>query len=149
MYQTIYEYSEVHAYRYTFISTGKRSIVKVIEFTPTATYNVYNLAFGDLLPNGEIDDMSNSNNGDIIKIFATIIDVVQFFTTNNPSLRIYFEGSTPERTLLYNRILKTYYQPFSKKFKIAGVIKTDKGQKRVPFDPKNTGIYFAFLIKRI
>jgi len=59
MYQTIYEYSEVHAYRYTFISTGKRDIDKVIEFTPTSISNVYNLAFGDLLPNGGIDDMAN------------------------------------------------------------------------------------------
>jgi hypothetical protein len=149
MYQTIYEYSEVHAFRFIFTSTGKRNIDKVIQFTPTATSNVYNLAFGDLLPNGGMDDMAKSNNGDIIKIFATIIDVVKCFTTNNPSFLIYFEGSTPERTLLYNRILKSYYQPFIEKFAIAGLIKTDNGDIYVPFDPTGTDAYLAFLIKRI
>jgi hypothetical protein len=149
MYQTIYEYSEVHAFRYKFTSTGKRNIDKVIEFTPTTTYNVYNLAFGDLLSNGGINDTANSNNGDIIKIFSTIIDVVQFFTTKNPSVIIYFCGSTPHRTLLYNRILKIYYQSFSEKFAIAGLIKTDNGEIYVPFDPKSTHAYFAFLIQRI
>jgi hypothetical protein len=149
MYQTIYEYSEVHAYRYTFISTGKRNIDKVIEFIPTAKNNVYNLAFGDLLPNGGIDDMANSNNGDIIKIFATIINVLQKFTMKNPSFIIYITGSTRQRTLLYNRILKTYYQLFREKFAIAGLIKTDNGEIYVPFDPKSTSAYFAFLIQRI
>jgi hypothetical protein len=149
MYQTIYEYSEVHAYRYTFTSTGKRNIDKVIQFTLTSTNNVYNLAFGDLLPNGGIDDMANSNNGDIIKIFATIIDVVQCFTMQNPSFIIYIIGSTRQRTLLYNRILKTYYQPFIEKFAIAGLIKTGNGEIYVPFDPKSTDAYLAFLIQRI
>ena len=90
MYQTIYEYSEVHASRFIFTSSGKRNIDKVIVFTPMATNNIYNLAFGDLLANAGIDDMANSNNGDIIKIFATIIDVVECFTTSNPSFLIYF-----------------------------------------------------------
>jgi hypothetical protein len=149
MYQKIYEYNEVHAYRYHFVSTGKQTIIKVIEFTPTSTSNVYNLAFGDLLPNGQIDDMANSNNGDIIKIFATIIDVVQTFTMKNPSFIIYITGSTPQRTLLYNRILKTYYQPFIEKFAIAGQLKIGKGEIYVLFDPQSTHAYLAFLIKRI
>ncbi|MBO9199726.1 MULTISPECIES: DUF6934 family protein [Niastella] len=149
MYQTIYEYNEVHAFRYKFISTGKRDIVKVIEFTPTATCNVYNLAFGDLLTNGELDDLARSNNGDIIKIFATIIDVVRTFTTKNPSFIIYFKGSTPQRTLFYSRILKTYYQYYSTKFDVVGYVDTKNGLLEIPFDPNSKDMYLGFLIKRI
>lgn len=76
------------------------------------------MAFGDLLPNGEIDDKAHSNNGDIIKIFATVIDILHDFTEQNPSYIILFLGSTPLRTLLYKRILKTYYQLFSEKFAV-------------------------------
>lgn len=93
--------------------------------------------------------MTNSNNGDIIKIFATIIDVVQCFTMKNPSFIILFKGSTHKRTQLYNRILKTYYHSFIEKFAIAGLIKTDNGEIFVPFDSKGTDVYWTFLIKRI
>ncbi len=60
----------------TLVSIGKRDIIKSVEFTPTLKSNVYNLAFGDTLPNGELDDTTVSNNGDIIKIFATVIDIL-------------------------------------------------------------------------
>lgn len=144
-----YKYNKEDAYRYTFISSGKRDIEKVVEFTPTSVKNIYNLGFGDSLPNGEIDDIVNSNNGDIVKIFATIIDILQDFTEQNPSFIILFLGSTPRRTALYNRILKTYYQSFSKKFKITGIVKTNEGNVQVPFDPMSTNLYYSFLIKRI
>src|SRR5204863_2541814 len=117
-----YPYNRLPISRYTFISTGKRPIEKVIEFTPTRIENVYNLGFGDLLPNGKIDDTANSNNGDIVKVFATVIDILRDFTQQNPSFKILFLGSTSHRTLLYNRIVKTYYQSFSKIFVVTGYI---------------------------
>lgn len=58
-----YEYNRVKPYRNIFESTGKRTIIKVVEFSSTGISDVYNLAFGDLLPNDEIDDKANSNNG--------------------------------------------------------------------------------------
>lgn len=149
MYHTTYEYSKIHTCRYSFISTGKRTIIKVVEFTLTSKRNVYNLGFGDLLPNGEIDDTANSNNGDIIKIFATIIDILQDFTGRNPSYIILFLGSTPLRTLLYKRILKAYYQSFSADFFVSGLIETENGRLEVPFDAQSSETYFAFLVKRI
>lgn len=72
MAQIPYSYNRVHPYGYIFISSGNRDILKAVQFTPKSTKNVYNLAFGDLLPNGDIDDKANSNNKDIIKVFATV-----------------------------------------------------------------------------
>ena len=90
-----YSYKRVRPFGYVFISSGKRDIIKAVEFTPITINNVYNLGFGDLLPNREIDYKANSNNEDIIKVFATVIDILQEFTKMNPSFIIQFEGSTP------------------------------------------------------
>jgi hypothetical protein len=60
--------------------------------------NLYNLVYGDLNPEGSIDDMAISNNGDIIKFFLTIIDIVQFYTRQFPIHKIHFSGSTKQRT---------------------------------------------------
>ena len=82
-----YEFRLEPTHRYIFESTGKRTITKVVEFSSAERSNVYNLAFGDLLPNGEINDKANSNNGDIIKIFATVIDILQDCTEQNSPLQ--------------------------------------------------------------
>ena len=59
---------------FEFISSGKHGhIRKRILFQPTDMQGVYNLAFGDLSPEGEIDDQTISNNGDRDKILATIV----------------------------------------------------------------------------
>lgn len=142
-----YEFEKEHAYRYTFKSTGKQVIDKVVEFTPTAINRVYNLAFGDQLPNGEIDDKANSNNGDIIKIFATVIGILQDFTWHNPSFKVMFLGSTALRTKLYKRILKVYYQSFTTLYYITGLIEIDNEEVEIPFDPKNSENYRVFFIK--
>ena len=144
-----YSYNRVHPLRYIFISSGKRDIIKMVEFTPTSTKNVFNLGFGDLLPTGKMDDKANSNNGDISKVFATVIDILQDFTKMNPSFIIRFEGSTFERTMLYNRIIRTYYQSFSKTYFVLGAIETEAGRESVPFDPTTSLVYSVFFVKRI
>jgi hypothetical protein len=35
------------------------------------------MGFGDRLPDGSIDDTANSNNGDIVKVLATVIAVLK------------------------------------------------------------------------
>ena len=121
----------------------------MVEFTPTSTKNVFNLGFGDLLPTGKMDDKANSNNGDISKVFATVIDILQDFTKMNPSFIIRFEGSTFERTMLYNRIIRTYYQSFSKTYFVFGAIETETGRESVPVDPTISLVYSVFFVKRI
>ncbi len=101
-----YLYRRELSTRYRFLSIGRKPIEKIVEFTPLALKNIYNLGFGDLLPNGEIDDKTNSNNSDIIKVLSTVINIIKDFTEENPELKIAFIGSTKERTALYQRILK-------------------------------------------
>lgn len=100
-----YPFSLTEATRYVFISEGKRSIEKIVEFTPLQISNTFNIAFGDALPDGSIDDMANSNNGDIIKVLSTVVKILEDFTDRFPESTVFFAGSTAERTMLYNAFL--------------------------------------------
>jgi hypothetical protein len=92
-----YDYSVIE-----FISIGKKgAIPKRITFTSTELAFFYNLAFGDVDENGDLDDYRISDNGDRNKILATVFHVVEAYTKKYPERWITFRGSTKERTRLY------------------------------------------------
>jgi hypothetical protein len=134
--------------RYTFLSAGRRPVEKIVEFTPLDFKNLYNLGFGDLKADGKIDDKVNSNNGDIIKVLATVIHIVQDFTETNSGAKIAFKGSTRERTVLYQRIIKTYLTTFKKDFLITALEGPVSQPRETLFDPQYKGTYLAFFVKR-
>lgn len=129
---------------FDFISYGKKgSIRKRILFTPTEEKNIYNLAFGDLDKQGEIDDYANSGNGDRDKILATIADVVEKYFTRYPDRHIYFRGSTPGRMRLYRMAIGLHLEELSRKFVIYAV----KDGNIVPF-ARNVDVE-DFVIKKV
>ena len=90
---------------FDFISNGKNGkINKRIAFSATKLTHVYNLAFGDINEEGEIDDYIISDNGDRNKILATVVKVVDDYTKKFPDRLIFFKGSTRERTRLYRMV---------------------------------------------
>ena len=143
-----YRYKRAHSERYIFTSVGKKKIEKVVDFAPIGINNIMNLGFGDLLPDGSVDDSANSNNGDLIKVLATVIGILKDYTAEYPQVEVFFAGSTVERTKLYTRILKTYYATFSKEFIISAISGSENANKRIPFDPIANIEYLGFLIKR-
>ena len=143
-----YLYEREVSTRYRFLSTGRKPVEKIVEFTPLAAKNVYNLGFGDLQANGKIDDKANSNNDDIIKVLSTIINIIKDFSAENPDSKIAFAGSTKGRTALYQRILKTYFDTFRKEFLITALEGPAGSPKETFFDPEYKGSYLAFFIKR-
>jgi hypothetical protein len=145
----IYQYSRIEGTRYTFTSVGKRRIVKQVIFTPTGIRNIINMGFGDLMPDGTIDDKVNSNNGDIVRVLATTVEILSDFISIYPNTRIFFAGSTKERTRLYARILKTYYPNFSKQFIISVLVEKGDAYSLLPFEAKADLEYSGFLIERI
>jgi hypothetical protein len=149
MYHTAYKYDIPVVNRYVFTSVGRKRIEKVVEFSGIGLKDTFNLGFGDLLPDGRIDDLANSNNGDIVKVLVTVIDIIKDFTNKNPHAHIFFTGSTKERTNLYSRILRTYYSSFIQEFRIYGFLKIGGKYKEFPFDPAMTQDYPFYLIKRI
>jgi hypothetical protein len=149
MMQVSYPYKRLQSWRYGFVSDGKRKIQKIVEFVPIDKGNIVNLGFGDLLPDGSIDDQANSNNGDIVKVLATVVVILKDFTSLYPHSQVFFVGSTDERTKLYNRILKVYHSEFSKEFAIVGASLIQGRLHYVPYEPDSDKEYLAFLIKRI
>jgi hypothetical protein len=143
-----YTYKRAHSERYIFFSVGKKKIEKVVDFAPIGINNIMNLGFGDLLPDGSVDDSANSNNGDLIKVLATVIGILKDYTAEYPQVEVFFAGSTIERTKLYTRILKTYYTTFSKEFILSAISGSENANKRIPFDPMANIEYLGFLIKR-
>jgi len=144
-----YSYKRAHSERYIFTSVGKRKIEKVVDFSPIGIKNIMNLGFGDLLPDGSVDDRSNSNNGDLVKVLATVIGILRDYTAEYPQVEVFFTGSTIERTKLYTRILRTYYPIFNSEFIISALSGSENANKRVAFDPMADIEYLGFLIKRI
>lgn len=83
--------------QYLFESKGDRSIIKAIEYSPLKRQDgkiIYNLGFGDYdIANGTIIDDIDSNNGDMRKVFSTVLNtVLHFFKTHNDDA-IWIQGS--------------------------------------------------------
>ncbi|WAC10441.1 DUF6934 family protein [Dyadobacter pollutisoli] len=89
------------------LSTHK-TVPKEIQFIKI-TDKLYNLAFGDLQMNDEIDDLVVTNNKDTELVLATVIQAIQAFLKSYSQNAVYFTGSTPSRTRLYRIILNREY----------------------------------------
>ena len=98
---------------YIFESIGPNgSIYKVVIFSEIEN-GKYNLGFGDYDPlTNEIDDKIVSDNGDMIKVIATVVGIALKFLSENPMTYIYIKGSTPLRTQFYNRTHVTCFLKF-------------------------------------
>ena len=148
MNQPVYFYQKVSTTRYSFTSLGRRQIKKVVDFSPLVVGNMFNMGFGDLLPDGSIDDRANSNNGDIVKILSTVIHILKDFLDQLSDVEVFFTRSILQRTKLYARILKTYYVDFRKEFVITEIISTRDIYTQILFDPTTTQECLGFLIKK-
>ena len=104
---------------FDFISDGcNGKIPKRVQILPTPIPNMYNLSFGDIKDNGELDDLIISNNGDRNKILATIVKVVMDYSYKFPDRYIYFKGSTKQRTRLYRIAISLNLEELSEVFEI-------------------------------
>jgi hypothetical protein len=131
--------------RYIFESIGPNgSIFKVVMFSEMQ-YGLYNLGFGDYDPKThEIDDKVVSDNGDMVKVIATVVGIALKFLSENPMTFIHIEGSTPLRTQLYNRIINRNYDDLIDFYEIYGSKKEDIPevfQKNTPYE--------SFLIRKL
>jgi hypothetical protein len=147
--RSFYNYEHRGTARYTFTSVGRRSINNVVDFTHTGIKNIVMMGFGDLRSDGSVDDIVNSNNGDIVKVLSTIVQIIMDFTTLFPDTEIFFTGSTPERNKLYVRIMRSYYGTFSKQFIINVLVKDGMDYQERAFSPEYKAEVAGFFIKRI
>lgn len=148
MLQEPYPYRRLRPQSYSFVSKGRAWIEKRVIFGVTPIENVFNIGFGDLLPDGSIDDKANSNNGDITKVLVTVIHILKEFTLQFPEASVFFRGSTENRMRLYLRIVRSHYHFFNKDFIISLFIESYEKYEEVSFDPDLDAIILGIFIKR-
>jgi len=142
-----YPYTRQYAYQYTFVSDGKERIEKVVIFSSTPIPNLFNMGFGDISSHGSVDDRSNSNSGDLVKVLSTVIQILKDFLHEQQNAKVAFIGSTSIRTSLYERIIRNHYQRFSKEFIVSTLILENGLYREVLFNPASHFQYLSFYIK--
>lgn len=83
--------------------------------------DVYNLAFGPLDNNNEVNDRLRITHANPSKVFSTIILSALTFLNNNPDLYLGIDGSDNARAYLYYRIIQNNFDLLSQYFDIFGV----------------------------
>lgn len=130
---------------FEFYSEGPKGIIKkVVEYQRTIDENVYNLAFGDFDEQTKrINDITVTNNGDSLKVLATVASTVYAFTEKYPKASIIATGSTSARTRLYRMGITNNLDEISEDFAIFGY---NEDEQWVEFEIGED--YEAFLITK-
>ncbi|GAB3800820.1 hypothetical protein GCM10028819_26880 [Spirosoma humi] len=132
------------AVRFDFVSVGVKIIPKVIIFDFIYEPNIFNLVLADILPNGEIDIKTISDNGDRNKILATVAQAIVLFFDAHPDAWVLFTGSTPARTRLYRIAIHLELHTVVNQFNVYGI---SNGQLE-RFQPNRPYDRFAFSKKK-
>jgi hypothetical protein len=132
---------------FSFVSNGPNGEIKiVVQFNITENPTIYNLAFGNLLPDGTVDDTIKNNNKDRNKVLATVAAAIYEFTSKFIDKYIFFKGSTSQRTRLYRMVITNNLDELALDFNIYGVVIHNDGYTIQEF--KKGVDYFGFMIKR-
>ncbi len=109
--------------RFEFDSIGiQKQIRKVVQYTPlTQNSDVFNLGFGDLKPDGSINDLVVSDNQDMEMVLSTVVQTLVCFFEFYPKKAVFFVGSTPSRTRLYQIIITKFLLEIEKSFYVRGI----------------------------
>jgi hypothetical protein len=130
---------------FEFFSEGpKGRIAKMVEYSETATKGVYNLAFGDFDETSKtINDLSVTNNGDSLKVLATVASTVYAFLDKYPNAFIVATGSTNVRTRLYRMGITNNLAEIKEDFDVYGLSESGIWEEFVVGED-----YEAFLITK-
>ena len=117
------------------------SIPKMVIFS-YAGKKLWNLGFGDLQPDGDIDDSIVSNNNDLIKVISTVAKIAYEFSDKYPLRSIQIKPVDEKRRKLYNHVFRRNYNIINIDFEIIGV----NGRRGEDYSPKK--FYESFKLNR-
>lgn len=137
--------SESSLQNYEFISEGPKGLIKkLVIYSETTTENVYNLGFGDYdETTSGINDLSVTNNGDSLKVLATVASTIYAFIERYPNAWILATGSTTVRTRLYRMGITNNLTEIEEDFIVLGYTKNEEWEKFIVGED-----YEAFLLKK-
>ncbi len=132
--------------QYWFVSSGKNGdITKVVTMQTMKRAGRFNLALADEI-NGKLDYKSKTDNGDLDYVFATISEIVIYFTKFFPASEIFITGNTPVKTRLYQMKVSNNLEWINNEFEVFGM--TDESGNG-DFTPFKMGInYKGILVTR-
>ena len=116
------------------------TIPKMIIITELGS-GMWNLGFGDL-KNGKVDDISISNNADLVKVMNTVAKAVYVFMDENPRARLSIKAVDEKRLGLYHTIFRRHFLTITTNFNLYGVV----DEQVEPFFPGKT--YHSFQLER-
>ncbi len=137
---------------YSLSSSADRLTFAFLSISPTRTIHkqvlydpinelIYNLALVDVMPDGSLVDNVISDNGDMPKVIATVIQTMFAFFTHYPDKQIYFQGSDEARTRFYRILIGRELEQARKLFLIYGKKADGSWNIFVPNEPY-TGFIF-------
>lgn len=117
----------------------------MIVFSYTGENNIYNLGFGDYNPDTRtIDDEIITNNGDSLKVLATVASTVYAFTEKYPDALVFATGSNNIRTRLYRMGISNHLEEIKTDFEVFGLrIDNNSWEEFIIGED-----YEAFIVKR-
>ena len=83
-----------------------------------------------------------------VKVLATIIHIIQDFLAEKPEARLFFNGSTLQRTEVYRLILARHFLELSKTYSITALKKEGREIVEVEFKAIDKGPFLGFLIEK-
>ena len=81
--------------------------IEILPLGDSLLPNVFNLSFGPLLENGDIDDKARINHLNTNKMFSTLLLFCLVFLQANTEITIGIDGSNDVRAYLYHRMFQT------------------------------------------
>ena len=121
-----------------------RTITKQVLYDPIDD-PFYNLALVDVMPDGRLADDITSDNQDLSKIIATVVQTMLLFAEKYPDKLIYFQGSNDVRTRFYRILIGRELEQATRLFFVYGKKSSDEYEIFVPNYPY---IGFAFGLKQ-
>lgn len=119
-----YQVTAESSLRYSFLSISNAKTVQklVIYDLLSVEFDLFNLALVDQHENGLLDDLSISNNQDMVRVLATVIQTMHLFFEIHANATVFFSGSTPSRTRLYRLAISQNILLFDETFTIKGLL---------------------------
>lgn len=128
-------------YVFESVSDEKRIIKAVAYIQSEDNSDLYQLIFGDLAENGEIDVLSVSNNADMKIVLTTVVSTFLQFFELHPAATVAFTGSTSSRTRLYRAVITKFIKETELYFQVLGIKENGYFE---PFDSQE--VYVGYLI---
>ena len=128
---------------FSFYSVSEEKIIlKLVVYTPVDDL-IYNLALVDVMPDGSLADNVTTNNQDVRRVIATVIQTVLAFFERYSDGLVYFRGSDDVRTRFYRILITRELEQASQPFSIYGKTADGKYELFIKGEP-----YVGFLFQQ-